>query len=708
MTRSLVQSEAGGKGLSELGARSAIVLDRIDLSESISFFRRRLPLILAITVASLIVGFTLSFLSAKIYRAEAMVMLADKAPTGGQARATDSLSSMTGELVNTQLKIVTSRDMATRVAHSLHLIQGVNQSEAARLISDLQAHVSAKRSGDSFALEISYDGDGPLEATSRANEYARQFTNWEMGIDQERNAEARQRLEGKIAELRKQAQLDLEALQQYRIGNNLLSTSGSSLTEQEISNYNQEVARARAEASEDTARLQTAAAQLRSGSTGDDVGEALGSAVISSLRSQEAAVAAQTADLAARYGSNHPQLIRTKSQLAEIRGQIQAEIGRVVSNLRAKQEVSSQRLSSLTASLSNAKGMLSQNNSAMVGLTELERAADASKEIYETYLNSYKELLAAEGSEKPNARILTLAEEPLFPRSPNIILNAALSIVVGFGLGVLIAYLTESLFHGISTPEQIEREFGHPYLASIPLLESVDPSHTRAITAVQNPRSFFSESFRALATSIDQVTDPGPKVIAITSALPGEGKSVISCCLSNVLAADGLRTILIDCDLRRRGVSRLLNLPANQKGLLDILRGEAPLRLDHIAGDHVFCFIPLPPGDDDEPTQLLKGPEFVELLDTLRQKFDRIILDLPPVLPMSITRILASRADAVVVAAHWRKTSTHALRAALRRLPPDHVNVVGVALSQIDLRRRAFSNRHDPIFYHKKYEEYYQ
>ena len=703
MTRSLVK---GATSVANPAGPSLPALDRIDLSESVSFFRRRLPLILAVTVAALIVGLTLSFLATKIYRAEATVMLADNPQPGGRdGSAASSLSTMSGELVNTQLKIVTSREMAMRVAESLRLIQGMDQQEAAQLISRLQSSVSAKRSGDTFALDISYDGSSPLEATTRANEYAEQFTKWELGIDRERNAEARQRLEGKIAELRVQAQSDLQKLQQYRIANNLLSTSGASLTEQEISSYNLEVSRARAEASEDIARLHTATAQLRSGSTGDDVGEALGSTVISSLRSQEATAAALVADLGARYGPNHPQLIRARSQLTEIRAQIQAEIGRVVSNLRAKQEVSSQRLASLTSSLSNAKSMLSQNNAAMVGLTELDRAAAASKEIYETYLNSYKELLAAEGSEKPNARILTLAEPPLFPRSPNVILNAVLSIFVGFGLGVLVAYLTESLFHGISTPEQIERELGQPHLASIPLLQSVDPDNTQPVVAAQDPRSLFSESFRALGTSIDQATEPGSKVIAITSALPGEGKSAISCCLANVLAADGLRTILIDCDLRRRGVSRLFNLRSDQKGLLDILRGDSPLKVDHITGDHVFCFIPLPPGDE-EPVQLLKGPEFVALLNTLRQSFDRIILDLPPVLPMSVTRILASRADAVVVAAHWRKTSTHALHAALARLPRDHVNVVGVALNQIDLRRRAYSNRHDPIFYYKKYQEY--
>ena len=195
-------------------------------------------------------------------------------------------------------------------------------------------------------------------------------------------------------------------------------------------------------------------------------------------------------------------------------------------------------------------------------------------------------------------------------------------------------------------------------------------------------------------------------MIAITSALPNEGKTVMSCCLSSVLAAGGMRTMLIDCDLRRQGISRLLNMQAGQKGLIDVLKGTAPIDLEQYDGDNVFCVLPLSPSSD-EPEHLLRGQEFVDLLERLRGHFDRIILDLPPVLPIAATRILASRADVVVLASKWRSTSRFAIRAALRRLPPDKVNVLGVALSGVDMNRRSFLNPHDPYFYYAQYKEYY-
>ena len=123
-------------------------------------------------------------------------------------------------------------------------------------------------------------------------------------------------------------------------------------------------------------------------------------------------------------------------------------------------------------------------------------------------------------------------------------------------------------------------------------------------------------------------------------------------------------------------------------------------------GDRAFCIIPLLSGADNQE-HLLTGQPFVDLIEKLRGHFDRIILDLPPILPIAATRAIASRADAVVLAARWRKTSTFAIRAALSRLPSDQVNVVGVALNQVDIRRHAYFNRNDVAFYYHQYKEYF-
>ncbi|MBK6706889.1 MAG: AAA family ATPase [Sphingomonadales bacterium] len=682
--------------------------DRLDLTESVAFFRRRFTLILGVVVLCLLAGLAYALLAPKTYVANATVMLTNSAAENIRAAdRPESREVLSSELVDTQAAIITSRTMAERVAGALGLGKGLDSNALRNVIDELEREVSAERNGNSYALAISYSATEAKAAATIANEFARQFAGWELRSTKENHAESLALVQQRLGELRAQAQVDTKALQQYRIANNLLSTSGASLTEQEISNYNQEVAGARAGAAEDEARLQTALAQLRSGSSGDDVGEALGSAVISSLRAQEAEAAGQVADLGSKYGAKHPQLIQAQSRLVEVRAQIQAEIGRVISNLRAKRDVSQQRLASLAGSLASARGMLTQNNSAMVGLSDLERAASASQSIYEAYLNRYKELLAAEGSERPNAKIITFADVPIWPEHPNIPLIMMLSLVIGLGVGVIAAYIAEAIFHGVSTPDELERVSGGNYLTSIPLLKSVEPKIRHAVTAMQHaPNSAFAESFRALDTAITQATHGQNQVIAITSALPDEGKTVIACCLSYVLAQNGKKTILIDCDLRRAGVSRLLDMREYDYGLIEYLDGTTEINLDDLSENRIFCVLPLRPSNE-QPDHLLTGEAFVQLLDELRTRFDHIILDLPPVLPIAATPILASRADATVMTTRWRKTSRFALRAALKRMPADQVNLVGMALNQVDMRRRAYFERGDPSFYYKQYREYY-
>lgn len=682
--------------------------DRLDLTESIAFFRRRFKLILGVLVFCLLAGLTYTLLAPKIYTANATVMLTDNAAE--EIRSADrpqSRQALSSELVDTQVEIITSRTMAERVAGALGMGKGLNSNALRNVIDELEREVSAARTGKSYALSISYSATDAQAAAVIANEFARQFASWELRSNQENHAETLALVQQRLGELRAQAQTDTEALQQYRIANNLLSTSGASLTEQEISNYNQEVTGARAGAAEDEARLQTALAQLRSGSSGDDVGEALGSTVISSLRAQEAIAAGEVADLGSKYGAKHPQLIQAQSRLVDVRGQIQAEIGRVISNLRAKRDVSQQRMASLSGSLASARGKLTLNNSAMVGLSDLERAAGASQGIYEAYLNRYKELLAAEGSERPNAKILTLAKVPAWPEHPNIPLTMALSLVIGLGLGAIAAYFAEAAFHGVSTPDELERSSGGRYLTSIPLLKSVEPKIRHAVTAMQqSPNSAFAESFRALDTAINQATHGKNQVIAITSALPDEGKTVVACCLSYVLAQSGKKTILIDCDLRRAGISRLLDMREYDHGLVEYLDGKTDINFDDLSDQRIFCVLPLRPSNE-QPDHLLTGDAFIHLLDELRTRFDHIVLDLPPVLPIASTPVLASRADATVMTTRWRKTSRFALRAALKRMPSDQINLVGLALNQVDMRRRAYFERGDPSFYYKQYRDYY-
>ena len=706
-SRQLV-SAGPGQSLADVGQRAPATVDRVDLTGSVSFFRRRLGLIACITGIALCIGAALSLLADKIYTAQAVVSVeAPNAVPDPTATNAPAGSSPTSGFVDTQAEVITSRELATRVGEALGLLKGKTEAERRGVVDELQGRVGATRTGESYVLAINYSAAAGDEAAKRVNEFARQFTQWQTRSTRERNQEAIRTIEPRLAELRQQAQQTTEALQRYRIANNLLTTTGASLTEQEISAYNQQVASARASAAEDVARLDTAISQLRSGSAGDDVGEALGSPVIGSLRAKEAEVAAQAANLSAKYGPNHPDLVRTQSQLAEVRGQIASEIKRVISNLQAKRSVSQQRLASLSGSLSGAEGKLTRNNAAMVGLNELERNAQVAQTLYETYLNSYKQLLASEGAERPIAKVLTYGEVPLLPSSPNIPMNMLLSLVIGLGAGLLAAFLAETFYKGVTGPEEIETATGEHYLGSIPLLASVTKGKARPVTSIgEQPRSAFAESFRSLRTSIEQIAFGPAQIIAITSSLPKEGKSITAVCLAQTLARSGARTLLIDCDEMSRGVSAQLHLPDDYPGLIQVLDESAKLDDSLLIGEGGLSVLPIRRADRPADA-LLTGEQMDDLLKVLRERFEYIVLDLPPVLPIAAARDLAAKADATLMLIRWRKTALAALQSALHQMPHDRINVVGVAMTQVDMRRRSLFGKNDPAFYFREYRSYY-
>jgi len=694
--------------LTEIGETPLAPVDRVDLSGSVAFFRRRLWLILSIVALALAAGAAISFMQARTYTAKAVVSL--RPPPEVQQGANGVVATAppaNSAYVDTQVEIIRSREMARQVATALSLLDGKTEAERRGVLDQLQANVSAERSGESYALTIRYNGGSGGEAADRVNEFARQFAGWELRLIRQQNTQSREAIEQRLAELRGQAQQDTAALQHYRIANNLLSTSGSSLTEQEISSYNQAVTTARAQAAEDQARLNTALGQLSSGSSGDDVGEALGSAVIASLRNREAEVGGEVANLSTRYGSNHPALIRAQGELQEIRQQIDAEIGRVVSNLRARQAVSQQRLASLTGSLGQARATLSQNNAAMIGLDELERKAQVSQGLYESYLNTYQQLVASEGTEQSNARILSLAQAPLLPSSPNVPMNMLLALCIGLGGGLVAAFLAETFFKGVTGAEDVEGKLGERYLGSIPLLASVSRTQRREVTAIgKEPRSAFAEAFRALRTSVEQSTHGPAQVLAITSALPKEGKTVTAVCLAQTYAMSGASTVLVDCDEARFGVSRMLQLSKGHPGLLEVMKGERDLDEALVNSEAGLSVLPIHKADDPAEA-LVSGEEFDAVIAELRKRFDRIVLDLPPILPVAAARNVAAKADVAVILLRWRKTAAAAAMSALHQMPADRINVAGVVLTQVDMRRRSLFGRQDPSFYYREYREYF-
>lgn len=720
-----------------------IAADRLDLMGLWLLFRRRLRVFFYTAIIIFDIAALLSvYLPAK-YTATAVVILNnDDAPvTPTSIKQATSDVPETSSDVETEIAILTSRDIASRVVDYLHLendpdmralltnrgiVYGIAQklgltnpekigplgaTDRARLreivINRMASNLSVQRVSSAYAFSVGYTDSNPIRATAIANAFAHIYTDEQISLKQRQNLQAVKLLGERIEKLRNQAQADFDAVQHYRIDNNLLSTTGATLTEQEISAYNQQVASARAEAAADQATLHTAQNQLGRGSAGDDVGVALSSPVIQSLRVKRSELSARVAEYAGTLGPKNPDFLDALRQLADVDVQIQAEINRTLSNLDAKSRISQQRLASLSVSLGGAQGTLAQNNRAMVALDDLQRKADTSQALYESYLNRYKEAVAANGAERADSRLVSDARIPGAPSFPKKSYFLALGLLLGLGAGFVAAVATELAFTGLTSCEDVKRHLGVPFFGGAPDFDSLDPAIKEPLAAIrETPRSPLAQAVRGILTKVRQSIERN-QVVMISSALPAEGKTTLTACLAQSAARAGERVIVVDCDSIKRQFSTTYAHPAKGKpGLKEVLAGEVTIAAaleEHVGGFHILPIVA--PFSSDEPQ--IDAAKMQALIAQLRDHFSLILLDTAPILPVAEGRELAALADAVLLTGRWRHTSEKALAGAIELLPASARNALGVVLTRINIRQQSkFTREGAGAFYHS-YKDYY-
>lgn len=711
-------SMGGGQGNADSLAEDGLHIGRL-----VNLLRRRYRVFLACFATIMLAGVLLTALQPRIYLATATVLLKNSGKSVDE-KVTDDKGDrvVKGDAdVATELQVIQSLDISERVVRSLGLTENpaINpflkpkasllakttgnepppvdpktwsperraqmENSVARL---LRGGLTVARIGTSYTATISYNHRDPNIASTIANAYAREYTRSQLNDKTASTIEATSLLTKKVKELRQQATTDFAAVQNYRVQNGLLSNAATALTEQDISIYNQQVASSKAEAAADQARLATAREQLLHGSAGDDVGEALSSSVVSNLRSQRAQLGAKVAELSARYGDRHPDLLSAKKELASVDQQIQQEIDRVISNLEAKTAVSAQRAASLGASLGSAKGELARNNTALVKLADLQRSADASQGLYESYLARLRQLVAGAGAEQADARVLTEASVPWAPDRPKVALNLALSGLVGLVFGFAAALMLEMQYKGLTTAQDVEKRIGLPYLGMVPHNASLDHhAQSPLATLDEMPDSVLAEAVRGIHAATRMSVSGRGAVLAITSALPNEGKSVLSAMLGETGSKMGQRTVIVDCDIMLHGLSILHGM--NQgPGLREVAAGKCNLD-DALrkVGDGI-TILPITSKAEGGERLISKG-SIQAIVAQLKERFDFVVLDCPPLLSIAEAREIVASADGIVVAVQWRKTPDHAVRAAVRLLPARLANYTGAVLSRVDLRKQA-------------------
>lgn len=702
--------------------------------------RRREVLLLTLAIS---IGLALVWTSAlpRIYRAGADVVLITKSTEVAPGEAQDAPLGLTRtEDVETQVELVRSREMAGAVLDETGLLRdpafmaavagsgsaldailasiGIDRHrpEAAGLIDAgtfrwkaiayLIDHLTVARVGNSFTLRIAYGDTDPARAALVANAYARLFATDDVRQRGRINAMASQVLEPRVRTLAEAATRALAAVQAYRVRNGLLGAAATGLTEQEISTYNQQIASARAEAARDGAALAGARSQLRAGGA-DNVGQAATSPVVSALRGQRAQLVARERDLSQRYFDGNPDLITARRQIADIDAQIAGEVTRSLRGLEAQSQASAQRLASLEASRNGTRARLGADNNALVELAALEQRANAAQSLYDSYLQRAIAASARTGIEQPTARLISRATVPALPESPNLPLNLALGAVIGLLLGAMLAIMAELSYRGLTTIEDVERRLGLSGLGFVPDCRTVAPHSRGPIETMRDhPDGGFAEALRNVIVSIRQTASGSGRVIAMTSAVPGEGKSTITACIGRALALAGERVVVVDCDAVRARISKQFGFSAGEPGLHEALLSESGMAPQYEVAGTGLRVVPITrPFARGE--RLTERGRLHRLLARLREENDVVLLDCPPILPIAESREIVALADGVVLVVHWRRTIDRVIRTAIRQLPARAIRHMGVVLNHVDMKKQVRFGGNDAASFYEKYRGYY-
>lgn len=715
----------------------------VGLSDLVRIFRRRIWVLLLVMAAVFLFTAFLTALAPRIYIATTQIEL--KIGEGSGLKDLQAMvSGLPGDTVavDTQTTILQSRRVAERVVDGLKLVDDPEfapkpkrpgpigamlqafgaqpapnpAAEAAYrrelAIGAVQQAVQVQRAGLTYIIDVAAKSRDPKKAATLANAYADAYLKNQLDAKFDAIARINEWLNTRLSDLRDEVRVRERAVERAKAEANLLQAEGATLTEQTLSDLSTRLVDARADLAEREARLRA----VETGAIGsaDAAEESLRSDVISNLRAQQADLARQKAELSSRYDWKHPEIRRISDEIADIDDRIRENIARIMAFQRQQVEVARRRLASIEASLQGQRSELIENNEAAVRVRDLDREAESSRVLYETFLNQAKQAAEQMGLERAaaDATIISPAAAPLWPALPNTGLMYAIGLLCGLMLGGAAVVLTEMLETSLRSPEDVGAHLKLPCLGQLPQLDR----KTRTIDGdlvtpenfvVKRPLSPFGEALRGLRASVFFSTPERPvRVLAITSAVPGEGKTTTAIGLARISALAGSRVVLVDCDLRRRSATHALGLYAEQ-GLTDVLVNSTPLK-DVIQPDPATGLDVVPLAQAEfTPRDLLGGAAMQQVLTELRSRYELVILDTAPVLPLSDTRVLSPLADAVLLVARWGRTPAAVVREASELVRNHGGQLLGVALDGVDrgLLGKLVYDR--PEYYAEVYNSYY-
>ncbi len=550
------------------------------------------------------------------------------------------------------------------------------------LVNQFREGLSIEPVRNSRLVRVNYDSPDRAFSQRSANAVTEIFISSNLERRFDSSAYAKGYLEERLQEFRLKLEDSERKLVEFAQREQLVSISEQSttLSEQTLASLNAALDKAREERIRSESRWRQAQASRGMVLYADTDGNS----IIQTLQESRGKLMAEFQDKLRMYKPEYPLMLQLKGQISEMDRQIVDEISNIKASIQAEYfgAQDQERLLKEQMVLVKTEVLDLQNRSIQYNI--YKREVDTNRQLYDGLLQRYKEVGVAAGVTSNNVSIVDRAI--IGARfKPSIKSNMVIGALIGLLLGIVLAISFEYLDDSIKTPEDIEKFLNVPVLGVIPMLKKISPQE-----AWLDQRSAFSEAYRSVRTALQFSTATGsPGSLLVTSATPSEGKSTTALALARNFAQMGTRVLLIDADLRNPSLHRTLGV-GNSNGLSNLLAGSARpndvIMTTEDKGLMIMTSGPLPPN----PAELLAGSKMLSLLTVAGEKFDKIIIDGPPVLGLADAPILANVARATVLVVEAGETRVSVARNAIKRLLAAQAFVVGGILTKFESRQSAY------------------
>lgn len=621
------------------------------------------------------------------------------------------------EFYQTQYGLLKSRALSERVAENLKLTESnyffkmfdfksddpafqlsngryaaSGRAARQRVAGDiLLRHLNISPTRMSRLVEIRFTSPDPAFSAKVANIWADNFiqTNLERKI--EATSYGRNLLQSQLAQLKERLDESQRQLVNYASSAriiNLPAQSGNGQSSSERSIVVDDLAALNAAlAQATTSRIEAQARYQQNGRAGAS-SEALSNTAINSLRQRRAELAAEYRRLMTQFEPGYPAAQAIQAQITQLDRSIANEEGRVTSSLLADYRRTQEQEQALQAKVEQLKGDYLDLRRRSIQYNIYQQEVDTNQALYDGLLQRFKEIGVAGGVGVNNISIVDPAQAPKAPSSPKLLINLAIAILAGLGIGVALAFGLEQIDEGITDPAEAKRELGLPLLGSIPKIDEAPKD------ILLDRKSDLVDAYLTVQTNLAFSTEHGvPRSFSVTSTRPSEGKSTTCLALATTLTRGGKRVILIDGDMRDPSVHHLGGV-RHDRGLSNYLTGEDNIdALIFPMEDLGFTAMsagPLPPN----AAELLTGNRLSQLIARLLETYDHVIIDSPPVMGLADAPLIATKVEGVVYAVESHGIRTGLVKEALGRLITANVRIIGSVLTKFDAKKTHYGYRY--------------